>query len=127
MTTQLESFKNQPTALVQDFELFPDLDVLSFENFASEPKPNENQDFIEDTCSDQEKLMFLMNQSEIGEHKESFRYLGKMTMCMKTMICNSEELNPLERYMLEAELTPNDCKNIFQNTPLTQLSNAMKR
>lgn len=129
LTSQLESYKSEPVHSCNEFDFLNEADCLNFDalnEFKTESRLSD-QLSVEEVWNAQEKLMFLFNQTEIDEQKGIFRYLGKMTMCMKTQLLESDQLNVLERFMLEADMTPSRCKQIFHTPILSQLNYALKR
>lgn len=71
--------------------------------------------------------MFLFNQTTVNTDKDLFKYLGKMSMCMKTEILKSDELNYLERFMLESAMSPDEVQKAFHSDALDKLNHAMRR
>ena len=126
LTNQLEAFKTEPTFPAEEIDLFPELDSLRLEDFGTQSR-HENQSSIEDLWSSQEKLMFLFNQTTVNTDKDLFKYLGKMSMCMKTEILKSDELNHLERFMLESSMSPDEVRQAFHSDALDKLNHAMRR
>lgn len=131
LTTQLESYKSEPkqfsSSLSHDLDYFPEINSLGFDDINTYSKPDESSTDIEHICGSLEKLCFLFNQTQIDESKDSFKYFGKMSMCMKTELLNTQNVNVLERFMLESDMTPNEIRTIFHSSSLTTLNQAMKR
>lgn len=71
--------------------------------------------------------MLLFSKTPVNEHKEAFKYFGKMGNYMKTEILERQELNIVEKFILECEMTPAEVQKLFQNSNLVQLNQAMKR
>ena len=127
MTLQLENTKYENNfSSSNDLDLFAEMDSMNFDDVKTFTKQEESFN-AEQLCGYQERLMFLFNQTPIDEHKDSFKYFGKMGSYMKTELLGKNELNVLEKFMLDCDMTPSEIQRSFQNPNLTQLNQAMKR
>ena len=127
LTLQLENTKYENNfSSSNDLDLFAEMDSMNFDDEKTFSKQTETFN-VDQLCGYQEKLMFLFNQTPIDQHKDSFKYFGKMGSYMKTEILNKDELNLLEKFMLECDMTPMEIQRSFQNPNLIQLNHAMKR
>mmetsp|Transcript_1703 Transcript_1703/g.1496 ORF Transcript_1703/g.1496 Transcript_1703/m.1496 type:complete len:238 (-) Transcript_1703:159-872(-) len=126
LTLQLEDYKYEHNfSSSHEVDLFAEMDSMNLDDQKTFSKQDDVFN-IEHMCGYQEKLMLLFNQTPIDEHKDSFKYFGKMGSYMKTELLEKDELNILERFMLECDMTPIDIQRLFQNINLNQLNQAMK-
>lgn len=125
LTAQLQACRSEAVFASPEAEIFPEINFC-FDDFTVPDVKIPEGDRIEDLCGDQEKLMLLLNTLPVNENKECFKYFGKMGMCMKTEILKSNELNDLERFMLESDMSPEEVKSVFHTESLTKLNQAMK-
>mmetsp|Transcript_19943 Transcript_19943/g.19563 ORF Transcript_19943/g.19563 Transcript_19943/m.19563 type:complete len:96 (+) Transcript_19943:359-646(+) len=70
--------------------------------------------------------MLLFNKTPVKEHSDSFKYFGKMGSYMKTEILHRDNLNIVERFLLDCDMTPDQIQRDFQNYNISQLNKAMK-
>jgi hypothetical protein len=121
LSSKLEFYKSSYMQSMNEFDL--SLPKFKFDSGWDIFSPES----INSIINAREKLMFLFNKLEIGEHPQVFRYLDKMSMWRKSELLKSEKYNSLEWFMFESNMSRDEWKEIFHTQELSNIRLEFKR